>query len=48
MHADPRRDGPTYRVQRDDRRRYLRFEVTATGGGGTTVAPSPPVWVSGW
>ncbi len=35
--------GTTYHVQRDDKGRYLRFEVTATGGGGTTVAPSPPV-----
>ena len=39
---------PVYRVQHADRRRYLRFQVTATGDGGTTVASSAPVWVSGW
>ena len=34
-----------YRAQREDKGRHLRFEVTATGDGGTTVAPSPPVWI---
>ena len=34
-----------YEVRRADRRHYLRFEVTATGDGGATVAQSSPEWV---
>ena len=34
-----------YRVVRADRDRYLRFEVTARGTGGDTVAVSPAVRV---
>jgi hypothetical protein len=34
-----------YRVEKDDKRTYLRFEVTATGVGGETVALSPPEWI---
>lgn len=34
-----------YRVQKEDKRTYLRFEVTATGVGGETVALSAPEWI---
>jgi len=39
--AIPGATGLLYRVQRADRSRYLRFEVTAVGSGGETVAVSP-------
>ena len=38
--AIPGATGLLYRVQRSDRPGYLRFEVTATNVGGTTVAVS--------
>ncbi|HTE61466.1 MAG TPA: hypothetical protein VK631_14030, partial [Solirubrobacteraceae bacterium] len=38
----PSATGLLYRVQKADRKNYLRFEVTATGDGGTTVARSSP------
>ena len=41
----PGATGLQYRVQKADRGNFLRFEVTATGDGGKTVALSPPVRV---
>jgi uncharacterized protein len=40
--AIPGATGLLYRVQKADRKNYLRFEVTATGDGGATVAHSAP------
>jgi hypothetical protein len=40
--AIPGATGLQYRVQKADRGNFLRFEVTATGDGGATVAQSPP------
>ena len=40
--AIPSATGLMYRVQKADRSNYLRFEVTATGDGGATVARSAP------
>ena len=42
LRRDPGASGLLYRVQRADRGSYLRFQVTATGRGGATVAVSPP------